>query len=149
MAELFRSIYVTKYVRHNPQFTERFFERTLSERAFRYAALLENGRVDALVAFFAAGGVMWSVLLGYDVSVDRKVGLYRLIIAVILREAQARGLILHLSSGVGEFKVLRGGRPADEFDAIYDAHLPAYRRLPWCALARASNRQLIDPTFLV
>src|SRR6185503_474467 len=102
----------------------------------------------AMVAFFESDGVLWSTLLGYDVTVDRKVGLYRLVFALLLREAQSRRLISHFSSGVDEFKMLRGGRAADEFDAIYDAHLPPRRRLPWRALALTSNRRVIDPSLL-
>jgi len=148
MLDLYRTIYVAKYVRHNPQFTERFFERTLTQRVFRYAGFFDGGRLDAIVAFFESGAALWSFLLGYDVTVDRKAGLYRLVVALLLREAQSRGLILNLSSGVGEFKTLRGGRAVDEFDAVYDAHLARHRRLPWRALQLASNRQLIDASLL-
>ena len=45
--------------------------------------------------------------------------------------AENRGTLLHVSGGAGRFKTLRGAFPVREFDAVFDAHLPPWRRLPW------------------
>jgi hypothetical protein len=144
ISELYRALYLTKHVHYNAQLNQRFFARTLSDETFQYRGLIREGRLDGFASFFCMPNMVGSLVLGYDVATDRKEGLYRLLIAILLREAAERGAVLNLSSGAGEFKALRGGRPADEFDAVYDAHLPAHRRLAWSALRRASNRHVID-----
>jgi hypothetical protein len=143
MVEIHRMLYVTQYVHYNPQFSERFFSSSLSSGVLRYHGLLRNGRLDGFVASLPIGDVLWSILLGYDVTLPRELGLYRLLIAILMRDAGDHRQILNLSSGVGPFKALRGGRPVDEFDAVYDAHLPARRRMAWSALRAASNRRSI------
>ena len=79
---------------------------------------------------------MTGSLLGYDIDLPPKLGLYRQAFAVLMSEASNRGQLLNLSAGAGLFKVFRGAQPCIEYDAIYDYHLPYYRRLAWyCLLA--------------
>jgi hypothetical protein len=139
LADLYRDLYVVKHSRLNPNFNARFFELVARERLFEFVALVKDGRVDAFAAFWVHDQVMIGALIGYDRTLPRTHGLYRLIIAAMIREAGARRLVLNLSGGAGEFKMLRGAVPIEEFDAVYDRHLPAARRLAWRALASVAN----------
>lgn len=139
LTALYRNLYLDRHSGLNPHFNERFFALTLEEKTLTYVALERNGRVDGFVAYFADERVMTGVLLGYDLALPRKLGLYRLLVALLTAEAAEAGLLLNLGGGTGHFKLLRGAVPAEEFDAVYDAHLPAHRRLSWTVLLTAAR----------
>ncbi len=128
---LYRMLYLERHSRLNAAYTDGFFAALLGARAFRFHFLRRDGRVDAFVMSYVAGGSMIGLLVGYDTRLPRELGLYRICVASLIRDAWRDGLRLHLSAGAGRFKMLRGCRPASEFDAVYDRHLPRRRRLPW------------------
>ncbi|MBI3770738.1 MAG: GNAT family N-acetyltransferase [Deltaproteobacteria bacterium] len=140
---LYRDLYVRKYPDLNPQFNTRFFALTLRDEVFTYRALTNDGRLDAFTSYFIEGGVLTGVVIGHDRQLPRTLGLYRMVVAILIAEAAARGLLLNISAGADQYKMLRGARPVDEFDAVYERHLPWPRRFTWAALAIASNRHLI------
>jgi hypothetical protein len=139
MAAMYRALYLDKHSRLNPQLNERFFALTAAERFLGYRALEKDGRVDGFVAHFVRGGVMTSAVLGYDQGLPRKLALYRQLYAILIREATEQRLLLHLSGGASRFKELRGALPEEEYDAVYDRHLPPKRRFAWSCLARATS----------
>ena len=144
LAELYAMLYLDKYSRLNPQLTARFFERAIAGgwlvfRAFARDGDRANG-LDAVMAYVirttGAGGerTMTQPVFGYDTSLPRETGLYRLLSAQVFAEAREHGLAMHLSAGAGGFKEARGAAPTPEFLAVYDRHLPAARRAPWALL---------------
>lgn len=141
LTALYRDLYLSKYPDLNPQFNARFFALTLRDEVLTYRALQRGDRIDAFVAYFVRDGTLTGALIGYDRQLPSRLGLYRMAVAILIGEATARALLLNMSAGAGRFKMLRGGRPVDEFDAIFDRHLPWPRRLAWTALAMASNRR--------
>ena len=94
---------------------------------------------DGAVGFFIRNGHMTTPLFGYDTGLPPALGLYRMLSMVTYREARERQLLLNQSSGAGNFKRTRGGRPNVEYSVVYERHLPAGRRLVWQALARTIN----------
>lgn len=138
LAQLYRDIYLIKHSRLNPQFNARFFSLTLGKEIFVYRGLRKKGTIDGFVAWFVQDGVMTGVILGYDRDRPRKLKLLPLVFAIMIREATERRLLLNLSAGVGGFKMLRGALPAEEFDAVFDRHLPLARRLVWAGLDAAA-----------
>jgi hypothetical protein len=139
MAALYRDLYLDKYTRLNPQLNERFFSLTVGERFLSYRALEKDGRVDGFISHFVQDGVMTGAVVGYDQGLPRKLGLYRQLYAILIREAAAQQLVLHLSGGAARFKELRGAVPEQEYDAVYDRHLPPSRRFAWACLAHATS----------
>jgi hypothetical protein len=139
LTTLYRDLYLTKHSRLNPWFNERFIALTLRERILSYVGLQRNGSLDGFIAYFVRGGVMTGVLLGYDQRLPRKLGLYRLVFAQHMADAAAQRLQLNLSAGSDRFKVLRGGLPVEEVDAVYSRHLPARQCLTWVALELATR----------
>ncbi len=140
IAALYRGLYLDKHSTLNAQLNARFFELTLTSGVFEHAALVADGRVDGFAAYFAEDGVAASASVGYDRTLPRDRGLYRMAIALMIAAAAERGVPLHLGAGAGSFKQLRGARAVTEYDAVYDAHLPRHRRLAWATLALAANR---------
>jgi hypothetical protein len=134
VTKLYRSLYLKKHSRLNPQFNERFFSLTLKANILTFRALKKNGQINSFVAYYSQGGVLTGAALGYDLEAPIRLGLYRLAMGMLIAEARDRGQLLNLSSGAGSFKVLRGASPCVEFDAVYDRHLPYRRRLAWRCL---------------
>jgi hypothetical protein len=139
LAALYQDLYLRKYSRLNPHFTERFFTLTLGEGILAYRALRRDGQIDGFIAYFVENGVLTGAIIGYDRSLSRRLGLYRMLVALLITEAAERKLLLNLSGGAGRFKALRGAVPVEEFDAVYDRHLPARRRVVWAGLALAGR----------
>jgi hypothetical protein len=135
LTTLYRSLYLKKHSRLNPQFNERFFSLTVKANILSFIALKKNGRVDSFVAYHSQGGILTGAVLGYDLELPIKLGLYRLAFATFITEARRRGQLLNMSAGAGSFKVFRGASPCVEFDAVNDRHLPYNRRLAWSCLA--------------
>lgn len=128
---LFRGLYLGKHSRLNPQFNRHFFEFTSRHGVLIHRALRKDGRIDGFASFYIDDRTLTGAFLGYDMTLPRKLGLYRQAIALLIREARDRGLLLNLSAGAGRFKELRGAEPCCEYDAVYMKHLPPLRRLPW------------------
>jgi len=139
IAALYRDLYLGKHSQLNPQYNTNFVALTLEERFLNYRALVEDGRVDAFVSYFVKDGLITASLIGYDLQRPRSLGLYRLAFALIVAEAARRKALLNISAGVGNFKMLRGAVPVQEFDAVYDRHLPVRRRLPWAGIRMAAG----------
>jgi hypothetical protein len=142
-ASLYYDLYCRKYSSLNPQYQREYFSLVLDEEFLLHRAFVKDGRVDAFVSFFVEGRVMTASLIAYDQRLPRKLGLYRMAVALVIAEAAKRGLLLNLSAGSGEFKMLRGAVPVQEYDAVYDHHLPAPRRLAWiCVGAMAQTGRM-------
>ena len=134
--QLYRMLYIDKYSPHNPQFTAQMMNE------FRVRGLLtmwglrdQTGRLDGIVGAFEREGVMTVPIVGYDTSLPKQLGLYRLLMSIVLQEVAKRKIQLNLSSGASQFKRLRGGTPCIEFTAVYCRHLSFMRRFAWHALA--------------
>lgn len=136
VAELYRMLYLEKYSFYNPQFTELFLEQALREGTLELFGFRRHGRIDAVLGFYAREGVMTTPLFGYDTSLPRELGLYRMLSALLIEIARERGLLLHESSGAAQFKRNRGAFPELEYTAVYVRHLPLRRRLSWSALEK-------------
>jgi hypothetical protein len=139
LAALYRGLYLDKHSRLNPQLNERFFVRTLEERILTYRALEWDGRIDAFAAFYLENDVVTSAIIGYDRGTPTEVGLYRMLIALLMAEGAERRTLVNLSAGADRFKLLRGAVPVEEYDAVYDRHLPSARRYAWVSLRVATD----------
>lgn len=141
ITQLYRNLYLIKHNALNPQFNERFFRLVIREDIFKVRALRMDGRIDAFVSYYSDDRVMTGAMLGYDTGMPRKLGLYRLAIAMLMDAARERQLLLNLSGGVGSFKMLRGAVPCIEYDAVFDRHLPRRRRIAWNVLRFGASFQ--------
>lgn len=138
IAELYKLLYLDKYSLHNPQFTARFLEMALTEGTLDLHGYRDGrtGSLDAVLGFYAREGAMTTPLFGYDTSLPQEIGLYRMLSAMLIGIATDRGLLLHESSGAARFKRNRGAGAEIEYTAVYDRHLPVWRRWSWSALER-------------
>ncbi len=101
--------------------------------------LEKDGQLNAIMGFFVRNGAMTQPLFGYDTSLPLGEGLYRLLTLVTLQDGVKRGLLVHVSGGVGKFKKVRGGESVTEYNAVYTKHLPRKRQLPWKLIQAVSK----------
>nr|WP_018751781.1 hypothetical protein [Paenibacillus sanguinis] len=134
--ELYDMLYIDKYSPCNPQLNERFIRTAIATGTLELHGLRKNGRLDAILGFFSRDGIMTAPLFGYDTSQPQKLGLYRMLSAVLIGIAEERSLLLHESSGVGQFKRNRGAVAELEVMAVYDRHLPLGVRVCWTLLEK-------------
>jgi hypothetical protein len=142
IAALYDLLYRQKYPAHNPAFTTDFIRLCHRERVMRFLGLRDrNGRLDGVVGLFGIDNVLTAPIVGYDTTLARHLGLYRLLMLLPFMSAMDGGCErkINLSAGAASFKRLRGGRPVIEYNAIFDRHLPCGRRLAVDALALVVN----------
>ncbi len=131
LAYLYRLLYLEKHCWLNAAFNARFFALVLRTPFFRTHVFMRGGRIDSFTVTYSDGGCVTFALVGYDVALPQSLGLYRLAMSHTMQLAEASGNLLNVSGGAGRFKMLRGAFPVREYDAVFDTHLPAWRRLPW------------------
>ena len=126
---LYAQLYLDKYSALNPRYTAAFL------RAWHAAGLLDcagfrdaQGVLRAVVGVFGQGSLLTAPIVGYDTTWPQSAGLYRLLMAHVLRLTMTRHAELNLSAGAAHFKRLRGGVPAIEMSAVYTQHLPSATR---------------------
>ena len=135
IVDLYDALYLDKYSDLNPQFTEEFIDLARTKGILTLKVLKDpNGQVDAVLGYFRRNGMMTTPVFGYDTTISRKVGLYRLISVVLALDAKEQQTLLHQSSGAASFKRLRKAEGAGEYSLVLDAHLSWFRRMPWAFL---------------
>lgn len=150
ITELYRLLNTEKYSHLNPQLNPQFFRHALETDFIQFKALQKEGRIDAILGYYTMEDQLTGPIFGYDTSQDPENGLYRLISLMLAQEARKKGLLLHQSAGAGSFKRLRRAEAALEFDAVFDRHLPKWRRIPWQFLQTSfqtlgsKTKQLMD-----
>ena len=127
--ELYDALYLQKYTRLNPQFTAEFLKWGQKEKLFTFEGYRDHqGVLQAIVGTFGYQGTLTAPFVGYNTKLPKSMGLYRLLMAQVFRQACEIGIPLNLSAGAASFKRLRGGKPFIEYTAVYDRHLSVYRR---------------------
>ncbi len=138
MYDLYRRLYILKHSRHNPNYTMDFFRLLVKDDIMPIIALRKKGRIDAFLGILEDKRMMTSPFLGYDLNAPKELALYRILESLLYLRAKDRGLILNNSAGVAYFKQTRGCLFSMEYFAVYDQHLPLYRKLPWILLQAAN-----------
>lgn len=143
IAELYAALYLQRYSDNNPQFNEKFVALAQKSGFLEVVTLQTGTHIDGAVGFYQINGVMTAPLLGYDTALPKELGLYRILSSSLVSIAAKRRLISHKSSGVADFKRNRGFTGWIEYTAVFDRHLPAYRRWGWQLLQTLVDRVAI------
>ncbi|MBB6214316.1 hypothetical protein HNQ80_000385 [Anaerosolibacter carboniphilus] len=140
LLSLYNQLYLDKYSYLNPQFSREFIKLALNSKILELFALKDSEEIKGTIGFFHRNGVMTTPFFGYDLKVSKEAGLYRILSLKLMEEARSRNLILHQSSGAGEFKKCRGGVPVVEYSAVYIKQLPLFRKAVWKMLSIITNK---------
>ena len=116
---LYQTIYRHRHSLRNPDYSIEFLQWA------RYRGLIEllglrssTGQICAFAARHNQGSTTSVPMLGYDLEADRRDGLYRQLVAVLVREAGVRQQTFDFSSGAGDFKRKRGFEPRLELTML-------------------------------
>ena len=143
ICELYQMLFIKKHSQFNPVYTEEYFRQAIKHRWHQYVALRNpEGSIDAFISWFYQDSVMICGPLGHDIRVDQKVGLYRMVFALALKQAHDNNSVFNMGAGTDQFKLNRGSEKVLEYTAVYCKHLPFYRRIPWRLLQGACNAVL-------
>ena len=134
IADLYNKLYLEKYSYHNPQFTIEIISLWHKQQLIIMQGLRnDKGVLDGVVGYFELNGITTAPLVGYDTCLVQSLGLYRMLIALVMKRAYTHDIFLNLSSGASKFKRLRGGLPEIEYSVLCTKHLSLYRRGVWRA----------------
>lgn len=130
---LYTKLYIDKYSIYNPVFNTKYIKYSHQTSFIEYFGLRnKEGVLDAIIGCYDRSNTTTAPIVGYDTDLPQKLGLYRMLMAYCISRAQYKGMVLNLSSGASQFKVLRGGMPFIEYSAVYTNHLNnKLQRLIW------------------
>jgi hypothetical protein len=141
IAELYDDLYIRKYSALNPRYTSALI------KAWHAAGLLEvqgirdaQGVLQGAVGTLRFGNVITCPIVGYNTSLPMQLGLYRMLMAAVMREAMENDCLINLSAGAAHFKTRRGGQPAIEYSAVLVHHLGYGPRAVLFALRQIAQR---------
>lgn len=129
--ELYNFLYLEKYTHLNPQFSEKFFHNAIKSKSFTLYGIKYMGKLVAVVGYFIQNGVITTPIVGYDISLPKSLGLYRMLMSIVIERSLTLKHLYHMSSGVGFFKRQRGATQEIESMGVYINHLTWFRRAPW------------------
>jgi hypothetical protein len=142
--KLYNQLYLEKYSKHNPQFSEHLVAYWHQHHLLNFMGLRDQeGVLQGIIGLFETEQVITAPLVGYNTNLSAKKALYRILIYLILEYSNDKGICLNLSSGASHFKTLRGGQPFIEYTALYIAHLPVYRKVTWQAIRGLLNKVFV------
>jgi hypothetical protein len=140
-SQLYAMLYLQKYTPLNPQYTASFLRGMRDAGILRLTGLrAADGILVGVIGTVALQGVLTAPVVGYRTDYPQKAGLYRMLIARAMAEAELRGIPFNISAGAASFKRNRGARPAIEYTAAYVAHLPRPARLATALMAACLDR---------
>ena len=126
IADLYTQLYIGKYSSLNPRYgaalIAAWHKRNLLEL---HGIRDEHGMLQGAVGMLRFGNLLTSPIVGYNTSLPARQGLYRMLAALVLRQASRDHCLVNLSAGVAHFKRQRGGQPAIEYSAVMVNHMPA------------------------
>ncbi len=136
----FHQLFIEKHSQYNPQFTAVFFELAHRHQQVEFFSFKDkSGRIIASIGLFTQHNIITAPIVGYDTNLPQKLGLYRLLMAILLKITHERNQTLNLSSGASHFKRQRGGKPIIEYTALYVKHLPFTQRIILKTFSRLLN----------
>jgi len=116
---LYQLIYRHRHSLRNPDYSIEFLQWARRRGLIELLGLRSStGQLCAFAARHNQGATTSVPMLGYDLEADRRDGLYRQLVAVLVREAGLRQQKFDFSSGAGDFKRKRGFEPRLELTML-------------------------------
>ena len=138
----FNKLFIEKHSHFNPQFSAAYLYQMHNIGLIQFYSFRnpEDNKIIASIGLFTQQEIITTPMVGYDTEQPKELGLYRLLMAVLLKETYESGQMMNLSSGAGSFKRARGGLPTIEYTAFYTKHLSCSRTLIMQGFAKLLNK---------
>lgn len=130
LLQLYQGIYIDKHTSYSPSYTDKYLSKAIQNSFLKIYSLKKDGEVAGVVGVFQRKNGMTAPFLGYDIKKNVN-QLYGMLTQLAIDEAEQQHVVLNDGSGAGIAKLYRGMHAVPEFVAVYDRHLPFYRRLFW------------------
>lgn len=140
LVELYAQVYIDKYTPYSPHYTQAYLEKALTEGWLHFLALRKEGKIDGVAGYHIKGDMMGVPFFGFEKASPIARDLYRMLNVLTIKEAEKRGLVLHMSSGAGETKKCRGMRSHPEYTGLSVSSLPFHRKAFWGGVGWAMGR---------
>lgn len=136
--QLYEDVYLAKYSRANPAYRPEMLRAAIDSGVLTLQLVRgPEGDIQAFAADHVYERMLSSPMLGHDRDRPASAGLYRVAMSLSVSRALEAGLGVNYSAGAGAFKRHRGANPTLEYMAVFDGHLPLWRRMGYGLLARA------------
>jgi len=140
--DCFNMLFIEKHSQFNPQFTALFLYQMHKNGLMTFHSFRDpvSQKIIASIAIFTQQDIITTPIVGYDTSLPKELGLYRLLMAVLMKQTYETGQMMNLSSGAGGFKRARGGVATIEYTAFYTEHLSCRRKVIMSLFAKLLNK---------
>ena len=137
----YNKLYIEKHSTFNPQYNADYFEFLHQNRLIEFFSFRDKDKkIVASIGLFTQQNTITAPIAGYDTDQPKSLGLYRLLIAQLLKTTHERDQVLNLSSGASDFKMQRGGQAVIEYTAFYVDHLPSKQKFILRFFTKLMNR---------
>lgn len=131
-ARLYRHLYCGKHSARNARLTPAYFTAQRQSGACDLEVFERDGQPLAIRTSLRGQRFLYGCFVGYDPAAAPKINRqYRSVVASLIEDSIQSNVPLFLSTGAASFKQGRGAVVGYEFEAVYTAHLPWWRQLPW------------------
>lgn len=145
--ELYKILYIDKYSKHNPDFSQEYLFYLISQGVLKLRCLeTQNGEIVGFLAYFSTNNAISAPLIGYDADY-KSAPIYRIIMSEAANIAHRSKKALNHSGGAAKYKTNRGFTPLVEYMLIIDSHLPWWRRFGYTIISyvfRKFEKQLLE-----
>ncbi len=139
LLDLYNDLYIKKYSKWNPKFTEDFIRLSLKEDLLTMKGVKKGDHFIGCLGYWKINGIMTTPLFGYNTDLEKEAGVYRVLSALLNEESENKGNLLNMSSGAADFKINRGGEGVIEYSGVYTHHLPFTRKIGFLVLQGLIN----------
>ncbi len=127
--DIYTMLYIEKYSKYNPCYTKEYFKLVSFNPIFNLEVFKNKDTIASMCLTFAKNNTLAAPAVGYDLTLPKELGLYRIISAFIDEMYEKNYEIHNMSAGVGDFKIQRGAKAYFEYLMIYYKHLPLNRQI--------------------
>lgn len=138
--DLYNQLYLDKYSKYNPQFSEDFISLCANNNLLKFKLLVKDNEINAVLGYFKRNNIMTTPIFGYDMKYSKEEGLYRMLSAQLVLESENSGCTINMSSGASKFKIYRGAISSIEYSEVLYSHLSFYRKLGYKLLFFVINK---------